>query len=73
MEVIDVVNKLIGDIKPCGRSEVDGDRYNNLIAYCNLITELIEEVEIVAHQYRHSYEFSVKRAGEHAFNFLKEL
>ena len=39
MELIDIVNKLIGNIEPIGDTSVDEERFENLKSYCELINE----------------------------------
>ncbi len=65
----EIIDKLIGEIWPCGRSEVDRDRLENLKAYCELTELLLNRIHIVSHNSK-SHEHSVKEIGEYAKKFL---
>jgi hypothetical protein len=69
MENIDIVKKLIGNISPIGETNTDNERFDNLKAMCELANDLITEIDNVSY-YKGSGQFSVKRAGEYAKNFL---
>lgn len=73
MTNFEIVNKLIGDISPCGRSEVDAERLENLKAMCELVDELVISIHDITYIYRHSYEHSVKEIAEYATNFIERL
>ena len=45
MELIDVVDKLVGRIEPIGDTSVDEERFENLKAYCELINEMVKRVD----------------------------
>lgn len=47
MELIDVVDKLVGRIEPIGDTSVDEERFENLKAYCELINEMVKRVDDV--------------------------
>jgi len=72
MELIDVVKKLIGQTQPIGETNTDDIRFEHLIELCKLTYELISELESLR-QYKTSHEFSVKRVGQFADNYLKRL
>jgi len=71
MELREIVNKLVGEINPLGCASRDPQRLENLKVMCNLITDLIEEVQYVSRS-KESYEGSVKTVGEYADKFLRE-
>jgi len=71
MEIKEIVNKLVGEINPLGCASRDPQRLENLKVMCNLITDLIEEVQYVSRN-KDSYEGSVKVLGEYADKFLRE-
>lgn len=70
MEVKEIVQKLIGPIYPVGKSEVDAERLENLKKMCELVDDLITEIDSVAYHNRHSREASVKACAEFASAFL---
>ena len=72
MELIDVVNKLIGPITPMGDSNIDSTRFENLKATTELIEQLVNDVTWVA-GYQDQPEHSVKRAGKFAAASLDSL
>lgn len=72
MELIDVVNKLVGKINPVGKTETDNERFENLKVLCDLTNCLVTAIDQVAYDNKDRYEYSMKRAGEYAKNFLTE-
>ena len=66
----DVVKKLIGKINPIGETNTDIERFENLKAMCELVNNLIIDIDDMAYQNKDAREFSVKRASEYASNFL---
>ena len=66
----DVVKKLIGKINPIGETNADNERFENLKAMCELVNNLIMEIDDMAYRNKDAREFSVKRASEYASNFL---
>jgi hypothetical protein len=65
-----VVNKLIGPIEPVGETTTDEKRYENLKAQCELVEQLILDIQYVAKNNKDRHEHSMKRAGEYADRFL---
>lgn len=68
-----IIMKLIGDINPIGKTEVDEVRFENLSELCNTINQLLDLVYMVAVNNKDSYEYSRKRASDLAIKFLKEI
>jgi uncharacterized protein YaaR (DUF327 family) len=66
----DVIKKLIGNINPVGETNTDNERFENLKEMCDLVNNLITDIDDMAYRNRDSHEFSVKRASEYASNFL---
>ena len=66
----DVVKKLIGKINPIGETNTDNERFENLKAMCELVNNLIIDIDDMAYQNKDSRKYSVKRASEYASNFL---
>jgi len=72
MELTEIVNKLVGDIRPIGESNHDEKSLESLKVMCELIDKLIFKVAVVA-KGSDSYEASVKAHGEYAEKFISEL
>ena len=68
----EVVFKLIGTTYPVGESDKDAQSLNNLKKLCDLIEELISEVQDVDMFYAHSKQYSVKQMHDYAHGFLTE-
>ena len=64
--VYEVVKKLVGPISPIGQSSADDKRFENLKLTGELISKLIDDIEMVECQNKHSHEHSVKRASDYA-------
>lgn len=72
MEIIDVVNKLIGPIEPVGETREDERRYNNLVTITDLVWDLLQEIHETS-KFVSRYEYSMKHAGNKAAMFLREV
>ena len=68
----DVLKTLIGEIDPIGNTEIDETRFENLYEMIDVVNGLIEDIAKVANR-RSRLECSLKKAGEKAYNFLKDL
>ena len=66
----EIVNKLIGTVMPSGDSSRDDERFENLKAMCELVNNLITQIDDVSYRNRESHEFSVKRSADFAKDFL---
>lgn len=67
--VYDVVKKLIGEISPVGETNEDNRRFENLQELTKLVDQLVMDIDNVSCK-KDSYEHSVKKAGEFAYDFL---
>jgi hypothetical protein len=67
----EIVKKLIGSIEPIGKSETDTKRLENLKQMCELVENLIIEIDTVATRHENAYEYSVKDIAEYSRNFLE--
>ena len=65
-----IVKKMIGNIYPSGRSEIDKERMKNLKEMCALIDELVSEIDSVAYENEDSHKHSVKEMASYAKIFL---
>lgn len=72
MELINVVEKLVGKHHPTGMSEVDAENIKNFEALCTLTESLLDKIRATKSDYQHSYEASVKRFADRATEFLNE-
>lgn len=66
----DIVKKLIGNINPTGDSSRDGERFDNLVEMCELVNDLVQEIDDMAWRNRDAREASVVKARDYASNFL---
>jgi len=72
MEIIDVINKLIGPIHPVGETNEDNKRYKNLEEIIYIMEQFHTEIMDVAN-YKNRTEYSIKRAGELAAAYIENL
>ena len=70
MELIDIVDKLVGNIEPVGNTTIDNERFENLKVYCELINEMVRKVDDVTYNNRNSTLASVKKANDYIWNFF---
>lgn len=70
MELIDIVNRLVGRIEPIGDTSVDEERFESLKAYCELINEMVKRVDDVVCKNWDSRLASVKRSNDYISDFL---
>lgn len=73
MELKEIVEKLVGNITPAGKSHIDTKRLENLKVMCNLVDELLYEINYVAISNEDRYESSMKEMGEYASKFIKQI
>jgi len=69
MTYTDVVKKLIGHTYPVGSASIDPQRFENLKEMCELVNNLVIEIDNVAREIER-HEHSVKEMAEYASNFL---
>ena len=72
MEIIEVVDKLVGDTQPTWYSERDLKALNSLETKIGLVEHLIKEIKN-ASKYRNEQAHSVSRIGIVADKFIKNL
>jgi hypothetical protein len=73
MNYTDVVRKLIGPIKPIGKTEVDDERFENLKSLASLIENLLLDIDDLAFDHKNAQEFSIKRSVDYSNNFIKSI
>jgi hypothetical protein len=69
-ELIDIVSKLVGPVRPVGSTHVDDERFENLKVLCLLTNQLVAMIDDVAYSAQGHVEFSIKRAGDYASKCL---
>lgn len=69
----DIVKKLIGKIKPIGETNTDDIRFENLKTLMTLTENLLYDINDIAFKCSKSHEFSIKRAGGLANDFLQRV
>jgi hypothetical protein len=72
MTYYDIIKKLIGEIKPVGETNTDNIRLNNLIETIIIVEKLLFDISKIANC-RNNHQYSMKKAGEKAYNFLKSI
>jgi len=72
IDVYSVVKKLIGPIDPVGETQADEQRYENLLATNNLVESLLGDIYGTS-TYRNRHEYSMKKSGELAHEFLVDI
>ena len=70
--ILEVINKLVGDIEPYGESRHDEIAYDNQEELIYIIRELIGALGANS-RYKNRVEYSVKKIGERAHDSLKDL
>lgn len=73
MTNFNVVEKLIGNIRPIGKTEVDEKRLENLKAMCKLMDEMHSAIYAVAYDFKDNKEYSVKECCDYAKKFISAL
>lgn len=70
IDIINVVRRLVGKIKPVGETNTDNERLENLKTLCNVVNALVYDIDEVAYEFRDRKEYSIKRASDFAKDFL---
>jgi hypothetical protein len=70
---VHVVKRLVGVVNPIGQSSADLVRFENLRHLTEVTEELLEIIKHVHTSNQHSHEHSVKRASNHAGEFLERI
>ena len=68
----EIVDKLIGDVTPIGKAEIDDIRFENLKEMCHLADYLIARIRNVGEKIE-APEYSVKRSATFASEFLNSI
>lgn len=72
MDYYEITKKLIGKVYPVGETNIDSERYNNLIQMCDLSESLLMDIKEVS-RLKDAREHSVKSAGIYADKFIEIL
>lgn len=70
LQLSEIVMKLVGSVQPAGKSEIDSERFENLKVLCELVNDLVTEIDNVSYINKDAYEHSVVKAKNYASNFL---
>lgn len=70
--IIDVINRLIGDYKPCGETNHDNESNDNLIVLCNIVAYYIKELYKITKNSKR-VEFSIRHSGLIADDLFQEI
>ena len=73
MKLSEIVKKLVGGIEPVGETCTDKKKFANLETHINLVEQLLDDLVSVSKYNKGSPEYSRNRAGEKAYDFLKEI
>ena len=71
MDVYEVVKRLVGPINPLGETNADNIRFGNLKVLCELVNDLVSDIDEIGLHRRGRTGAGVKRAVEFSDNFLK--
>ena len=66
-----IIHRLCGNITPYGESNYDGEAYNNLENYYDIVDYCLTKIVNVA-KYKDRVEASMKSCGESAYKYLKQ-
>lgn len=70
-QIADIVMKIIGEIEPIGKSEIDNARFDNLLCLENTLDILLDEIRFIKEK-KPNYEYSVKKVQWQADLWLEE-
>lgn len=72
IDLHELIEKVNGKIEPIGETHIDDSRFDNLQRLVKLVDKLIFDINEVA-GLRDREQYSLKKAGQYAFNYLKEM
>lgn len=72
MTLYEIVNKLIGQVKPIGETESDNKSFDNLHQMLELIEQLMKDVADVS-SFAKRTEYSMQRSGKLAEKFMEYI
>jgi hypothetical protein len=67
----DVVNKLIGNIRPVGETNEDNKRLENLKEMCSLVESILYDIDDLIYRNKDAHEASIKRSVDYATKFMQ--
>lgn len=68
----DVVKKIIGEIKPIGETNTDSDRFESLKEMCQLVENLLFDIDDLIYKNLDAKEASIKKCVDYARNFMRK-
>lgn len=72
LEPLEIIEKLLGEIRPVGATHIDTERFENLNNYEDLIKQLVYKYASLIENIDR-YEHSMKIVGERTLNFVISL
>jgi hypothetical protein len=72
-KIIEVIEKLIGNIEPVADSSIDSKRYDNMETYIKVFNHMHIEIDRIAYEYSDSRYASAKRIGELASKHIDSM
>lgn len=70
--ILEVINRLVGDIEPYGETYHDEKAYDNQENLIFITKELVNTL-VINSRYKNRVQYSVKEIGERAYDSLKGL
>lgn len=70
MTHLEIVKKLVGNIQPVGETNADKEGLENLKIMCNLVNDLVCEIDKVYYENKDRKEFSIKTMADYADHFM---
>lgn len=69
----EILRKLIGSITPTGDSGIDKERFENIKETCEVVSNLLRQIQLIGSIYGDSQEHSVKKITDYANEFIKAV
>lgn len=71
-EILKTIRVMVGDIQPVGETNTDNRNFENLKILCEVVDDLVYDIDSVHSRNEISKEFSVKRAADYAIDFIRD-
>ena len=71
LDYVEIIYRLCGNITPYGESNHDGEVYDNLENYYDVMDYCLDRIRNVA-EYKDRVEASMKSCGKSAYEYLKQ-
>lgn len=70
--ILEVVDKLIGDITPHGEFHTDSETFANLEKLCWVVNELVVKIDSIPYENKDSHQHSVNKSVDYAEKFISK-